>query len=427
MKLSKGSLGSGCLIIVEEDQQELHKYEPPANLLVISFEAPLMFLTWCFLFASQLTGFRLHRCFNSGQVLGNTVQEEQDEEPACPTLIQEAELADPPGVRASIPWECIVQTNVIIFNEGIKFLNTWLEGERLIGFCKYLGKNIQSLNQMKFLTCASLEISSSSKRRLPKLIYAKTLRIVVQQAEDDKILNDANMVHSYDGLLWTLRSLQELSSVLLLPDPKLKKLSDSSPSNELSWLSMEWSSILERTQLHRNLLEPFIAFRRVLLQISSCRDCATSSAGSRFSQAAAALHEFKWLSVESGLEGYRLEEAKLLRGQGQHEMAFNGVMQQFFGLVNTFLQNHQDTWKRRLGVRTYKVVPFTPSAGVLEWVNGTLPLGEYLTGSTRNGRGHGRYGVGDWSFLKCREHMANGKDSRKFVGSSVISFLWVNT
>lgn len=27
-----------------------------------------------------------------------------------------------------------------------------------------------------------------------------------------------------------------------------------------------------------------------------------------------------------------------------------------------------------------QVVPFTPSAGVLEWVNGTIPLGEYLIG-----------------------------------------------
>lgn len=27
-----------------------------------------------------------------------------------------------------------------------------------------------------------------------------------------------------------------------------------------------------------------------------------------------------------------------------------------------------------------QVVPFTPSAGVLEWVNGTMPLGEYLMG-----------------------------------------------
>lgn len=34
------------------------------------------------------------------------------------------------------------------------------------------------------------------------------------------------------------------------------------------------------------------------------------------------------------------------------------VMEQFFGLVNTFLQNHRHTWKRRLGVRTYKVSSF---------------------------------------------------------------------
>lgn len=80
-----------------------------------------------------------------------------------------------------------------------------------------------------------------------------------------------------------------------------------------------------------------------------------------------------------------------------------------------------------------QVVPFTPSAGVLEWVNGTVPLGEYLIGrsvilhfmqfsmfdlvkgflvlqystfSMRNGGAHGRYGVGDWTFLKCRQHMA---------------------
>ncbi|KAK2663729.1 hypothetical protein Ddye_002303 [Dipteronia dyeriana] len=72
------------------------------------------------------------------------------------------------------------------------------------------------------------------------------------------------------------------------------------------------------------------------------------------------------------------------------------VMEQVFGLVNTFLWNHRDTWKRRLGIRTYKVVPFTPSAGVLEWVDGTLPLGEYLIGSMRNGGAHSRYGIGDW-------------------------------
>uniref|UniRef100_A0A803L8L9 non-specific serine/threonine protein kinase n=1 Tax=Chenopodium quinoa TaxID=63459 RepID=A0A803L8L9_CHEQI len=64
-------------------------------------------------------------------------------------------------------------------------------------------------------------------------------------------------------------------------------------------------------------------------------------------------------------------------------------------------------------LRQDAVIPFTPSAGIIEWVDGTLPLGEYLIGSSRNGGAHGRYGAGDWSFSKCREHMMNVKDKRK--------------
>ncbi|KAL7161647.1 hypothetical protein ACSBR2_042172 [Camellia fascicularis] len=111
-----------------------------------------------------------------------------------------------------------------------------------------------------------------------------------------------------------------------------------------------------------------------------------------------------------GSDGNRYRQ---LAKSGNDDLRQDAVMEQFFGLVNTFLHNHRDTWKRRLGIRTYKVVPFTPSAGVLEWVNGTLPLGEYLTGSTRNGGAHGRYGVGDWTFPKCREHMAKEHNKRK--------------
>ncbi|KAK7350621.1 hypothetical protein VNO77_09440 [Canavalia gladiata] len=111
-----------------------------------------------------------------------------------------------------------------------------------------------------------------------------------------------------------------------------------------------------------------------------------------------------------GSDGRRYRQ---LAKSGNDDLRQDAVMEQFFGLVNTFLRNRQDTWKRRLGVRTYKVVPFTPSAGVLEWVNGTLPLGEYLIGSMKTGGAHGRYGIGDWSFLKCREHMANERDKRK--------------
>ncbi|KAJ8771786.1 hypothetical protein K2173_026963 [Erythroxylum novogranatense] len=107
------------------------------------------------------------------------------------------------------------------------------------------------------------------------------------------------------------------------------------------------------------------------------------------------------------------QKYRQLAKSGNDDLRQDAVMEQFFGLVNIFLRNNRDTWRRRLGIRTYKVIPFTPSAGVLEWVNGTLPLGEYLIGSMRNSGAHGRYGVGDWSFLKCRENLLNAKDKRK--------------
>ncbi|XP_042498310.1 serine/threonine-protein kinase ATM isoform X2 [Macadamia integrifolia] len=101
-----------------------------------------------------------------------------------------------------------------------------------------------------------------------------------------------------------------------------------------------------------------------------------------------------------------------LAKSGNDDLRQDAVMEQFFGLVNTFLQNHRDTQQRRLRIRTYKVVPFTPSAGVLEWVDGTIPLGEYLIGSSRSGGAHGCYGIGDWSYMECQGKMINEKDKR---------------
>ncbi|CAL4957640.1 unnamed protein product [Urochloa decumbens] len=102
-----------------------------------------------------------------------------------------------------------------------------------------------------------------------------------------------------------------------------------------------------------------------------------------------------------------------LAKSGNDDLRQDAVMEQFFSLVNTFLQNHRDTSQRRLRIRTYKVVPFTPSAGVVEWVNGTVPLGEYLLGSTRISGAHGRYGTGDWTYLQCREYLMSEKDKRR--------------
>ncbi|KAH7439431.1 hypothetical protein KP509_04G060500 [Ceratopteris richardii] len=70
-----------------------------------------------------------------------------------------------------------------------------------------------------------------------------------------------------------------------------------------------------------------------------------------------------------------------LAKSGDDDLRQDAVMEQLFGLVNLLLHNHPDTRSRRLHIRTYKVIPFTPSAGVLEWVDGTMPLGDYLLGS----------------------------------------------
>lgn len=104
---------------------------------------------------------------------------------------------------------------------------------------------------------------------------------------------------------------------------------------QLACLDMDWKRTLKQAQLHMNLLEPFVAFRRVLLQILNCQNYTVQhlleSAAtlrkvillylvlpveaismffpeyilsdvqvSRFSQAASALHEFKFLCAEIG-------------------------------------------------------------------------------------------------------------------------------
>ncbi len=53
----------------------------------------------------------------------------------------------------------------------------------------------------------------------------------------------------------------------------------------------------------------------------------------------------------------------------------DAVMQQIFALVNVLLREDQDTRKRQLTIRSYRVVPLTANCGILEWVTNTLPIG----------------------------------------------------
>uniref|UniRef100_A0A2P2JCU5 Serine/threonine-protein kinase ATM n=1 Tax=Rhizophora mucronata TaxID=61149 RepID=A0A2P2JCU5_RHIMU len=82
--------------------------------------------------------------------------------------------------------------------EGVKLLSTWLEGGESVQFCKYIAQETTKLKPndlphsetwpflVKLLVqCVSSEISGS-KRRSPKIAFAKILRIVIQRAEDAK-------------------------------------------------------------------------------------------------------------------------------------------------------------------------------------------------------------------------------------------------
>ena len=55
-------------------------------------------------------------------------------------------------------------------------------------------------------------------------------------------------------------------------------------------------------------------------------------------------------------------------------------MQQVFNVINSFLQTSEETKRRRLRIRTYKVVPLSRRSGILEWVENTIPIQLYLIG-----------------------------------------------
>ncbi|KAH9293056.1 hypothetical protein KI387_041739, partial [Taxus chinensis] len=110
---------------------------------------------------------------------------------------------------------------------------------------------------------------------------------------------------------------------------------------QLNRLNADWQYISKQMQLHFTLLEPFVTFRRILFQTLDCKGCipehhllefATLSRKSgRFSQAATAVHELKLICAKMENQNEistvcplgRIEEAKLLRAQGQIDMAIN--------------------------------------------------------------------------------------------------------
>ncbi|KGO64762.1 PIK-related kinase, FATC [Penicillium italicum] len=95
------------------------------------------------------------------------------------------------------------------------------------------------------------------------------------------------------------------------------------------------------------------------------------------------------------------ERYKQLYKGGNDDLRQDAIMEQVFEQVSSLLKDHQPTRQRNLGIRTYKVLPLTPSAGIIEFVPNTIPLHDYLMPA------HQKYFPKDMKPNSCRKHIAD--------------------
>jgi ataxia telangiectasia mutated family protein len=89
----------------------------------------------------------------------------------------------------------------------------------------------------------------------------------------------------------------------------------------------------------------------------------------------------------------------LLKG-GNDDLRQDAIMEQVFEQVSDLLKDHRATRQRDLGIRTYKVIPLTANAGIIEFVKDTIPLNDYLIPA------HGQYFPKDYKHDRCRRDIA---------------------
>lgn len=80
-------------------------------------------------------------------------------------------------------------------------------------------------------------------------------------------------------------------------------------------------------------------------------------------------------------------------------------MEQVFEQVSELLKTNRSTRQRNLSIRTYKVLPLTSIAGIIEFVPNTIPLHEYLMPA------HDKYYPKDIRGQQCRKEISEVQNS----------------
>lgn len=94
-------------------------------------------------------------------------------------------------------------------------------------------------------------------------------------------------------------------------------------------------------------------------------------------------------------------------------------MEQVFGEASKILRKDKETRRRNLLVRTYKVIPLSPTSGIMEFVQDSIPLHDVVVPA------HAKYHPKDLTVNKAREAIKNAaghnKDHRVRVYQEVAS------
>lgn len=86
---------------------------------------------------------------------------------------------------------------------------------------------------------------------------------------------------------------------------------------------------------------------------------------------------------------------------GNDDLRQDAIMEQVFAQVSELLKTNSSTRQRNLGIRTYKVLPLSSNAGIIEFVSNTIPLHEFLMPA------HERYYPKDLKGSQCRKQIGD--------------------
>lgn len=99
--------------------------------------------------------------------------------------------------------------------------------------------------------------------------------------------------------------------------------------------------------------------------------------------------------------------------KAKDDLRQDSVIEQVFDVVNGLLARCggvRSAERRALAIRTYRVIPLSPTSGLVEWVTNTQPIGDWLCGRAGGGGrdgAHARYRPQDWSCAACMRAMGD--------------------